>query len=158
MSRSPMTFVGNGPYPRRRGDWADLGRTAVQLLSEREKGYPAMIAAEKLDQALADARIRVMRAVVAIWRTVLNDEPLPEPADFQARFGATWEEMREDLDRAAVRARELSRKHRDNRDAAVQAELVEALAWQHQPVCTGSGPHIWLSHDYQQWERRRAAS
>ena len=153
-----MTFVGNGSYPRRRGDWADLGRTAVQLLSEREKGYPAMVAAQKLDQVLADTRIRVMRAVVAIWRTVLNDDALPEPSEFQAHFGATWEEMREDLDRAAARARELARKHRDNRDAVVQAELVEALAWQHQPVCAGSGPHIWLSHDYQQWERRRAAS
>lgn len=158
MSRSPMTFVGNGPYPRRRGDWADLGRTANQLLSEREKGYPAMVAAQKLDQALANARIRVMRAVVAIWRAVLNDEALPEPIDFQARFGATWEEMRDDLGRAAVRARDLARKQRDNRDAAVQAELVEALAWQHQPVCAGSGPHIWLSHDYHQWERGRAAS
>ncbi|MBQ1481306.1 MAG: hypothetical protein IIZ30_14880 [Sphingomonas sp.] len=42
MTRQPMTFVGNGPYPRRRGDWADLGRAAAQLLAEREKGYPAM--------------------------------------------------------------------------------------------------------------------
>ena len=158
MTRPPMTFVGNDPYPRRRGDWADLGRAAAQLLAEREKGYPAMVAAQKLAQALADARIRVMRAVVAIWRVVLNDDALPEPNEFQAHFGATWEEMREDLDRAAARARELARRHRDNRDAAVQAELVEALAWQHQPVCAGSGPHTWLSHDYQQWERRRAAS
>lgn len=157
MTRPPMTFVGNGPYPRRRGDWADLGRTAAQLLAEREKGYPALIATGTLDQVKADGRIRVMCAVVAIWRAVLNDEALPEPADFPTRFGATWEEMREDLDRAAARARELARRHRDNRDAAVQAELVEALAWQHQPVCAGSGPHIWLSHDYRQWEKRRAA-
>lgn len=158
MTRAPMTFVGNGPYPRRRGDWADLGRTAVQLLTEREKGYPALIAAGTLDQAQAGNRIRVMRAVVAIWRTVLNDDRLPEPTDFHAQFGATWEEMRDDLARAAMRARELAQRQQGNRDAAVQAELVEALAWQHQPVCAGSGPHIWLSHDYNQWERRRAAS
>lgn len=158
MTRPPMTFVGNGPYPRRRGDWADLGRTAAQLLAEREKGYPGLVTAGTLDQAQADGRIRVMRSVVAIWRAVLTDEALPEPSEFNARFGATWEEMRDDLARAAMRARELARRQQGNRDAAVQAELVEALAWQHQPVCVGSGPHIWLSHDYNQWEKRRAAS
>lgn len=155
MTRLPMTFVGTDTPPRRRSDWADIGRTAAQLLAEREKAYPAMVKDGRLEQALADQRIRTMCAIVALWRVVLEGGDLPEPPAFSDRFGASWQEMLEDADRAAGRARDLADRKRGDRDAAVQAELVTALAWQHRPVCGSAGPHIWLSHGYARWEHRR---
>lgn len=157
MNRSPISFAGDRPLPRRRGDWAGIGRMAVQLLDQREKGYPGAVEAKKLTPDDAERGLRTMRAIVALWRMALEPRDLPQPADYRAAFGATWEEMRDDAMRVAGGAWQRARRDPENADLAAQAELAEALAWQHREVCGSAGPHVWLAHEYEQWERRRWA-
>ncbi|WP_374294147.1 hypothetical protein [Sphingomonas sp.] len=158
MNRPPISFAGDRPLPRRRGDWAGIGRMAAQLLDQREKGYPAAIEAKKLTPDDAERGLRIMRAIVALWRMALEPRDLPQPADYRDAFGATWEEMRDDAMRVAGGAWQRARRDPEDADLAAQAELAEALAWQHRDVCGSAGPHVWLAHDYEQWERRRSAS
>lgn len=158
MNRSPISFAGDRPLPRRRGDWAGIGRMAVQLLDQREKGYPGAVEAKKLTPDDAERGLRTMRAIVALWRMALEPRDLPQPADYRAAFGATWEEMRDDAMRVAGGAWQRARRDPDDAGLTAQAELAEAMAWQHREVCGSAGPHVWLAHEYEQWERRRAAS
>ncbi|EGI55003.1 hypothetical protein SUS17_2078 [Sphingomonas sp. S17] len=157
MKSGPMTFVSTAGYPRRRADLGDIATTAVNLLKQRETGYPKAVGDRKMTQDAADRGLRIMAAVAQLWRLVVDSAPLPHPSEWGQAFAAGWVEMREETAVIANRARQMARNNPDQRDLRVQAELAEALAWHHQPVAAGSGPHIWLAHEYNLWERGRAA-
>lgn len=70
---------------------------AAQLLAQRERGYPPAIAAGRLSQADADTKLRIMRAVVAVWTAMAENRDLPAPADWPASFGASAGDMLAEL-------------------------------------------------------------
>jgi hypothetical protein len=158
MKSGPMTLVSDAGFPPRRADLADIATTAVNLLKQRETGYPKAVEEKKMTQDAADRGLRIMAGVAKLWRLVIDAAPLPDPSEWLATFATGWEEMREETAVVAQRARQMARNNPDQRQLRVQAELAEALAWHHQPVAAGSGPHIWLAHEYNLWERGRAAS
>lgn len=158
MKSGPMSFVSEAGCPPRRADLADISTTAANLLKQRVTGYPKAVEEQKMTQAAADRGLRVMTAVAAVWRLVIEGAPLPDPSEWQDAFAAGWDEMREETAIVAHRARQIARNNPDQRPVRVQAELAEALAWHHEPVAAGSGPHIWLAHEYNLWERGRATS
>lgn len=82
---------------RRQAANAAARDVAAQLLAQRERGYPPAIAAGKLAQAEADAKLRIMRAVVAVWTAMADQSDLPPPSSWQAAFGAAADEMLAEL-------------------------------------------------------------
>lgn len=106
---------------------------AAQLLAQRERGYPAAIAAGKLSQADADAKLRIMRAVVALWSATADQRDLPPPPQWPAAFGATDAEMLAELRLAYTATRRASdAEPGDDRRRAFACD-VAFLVFDHEP-------------------------
>lgn len=118
--------------PRWRYATEALAAVARHLLAERERRYPALIDARKLDAAAAERNLRIARAIAADWDRAWSQERATiAPAD------ATQPERLSTLEEAASRSRARVAKAGSPEEAAdleVYAELVETLLWwEHHP-------------------------
>jgi hypothetical protein len=130
-------------------DWPSLAAFAEQLLAQRLTADPEAVKANRLSQALADDRARVMGAVVAVWRAIVRREPVPELQAFHA-------EIRLDLAsaRAAFSARSAAAP--GNTSLAQQLALAVALEWNHRGCMPGADcPWILHVHEANLIARRR---
>lgn len=66
-----------------------LAAVALRLLRDREAAYPARIEAGTMTQAVADESLATARAIVALWRWVLDPTCPAEPVwdDATGHFG-----------------------------------------------------------------------
>jgi len=163
MTDRPLTFISNAPYPPLRNAWARLTETAKDLLVQRQQGYPVEVREGRMTQAEAERGERIVKAIVAQWRTVMSAKPLPHLADYAAELGAAPEEMRAELALIAARAAQRAARAPDDRKLLDLARLTAALTWQQTP-CTDACafPHIWQAADFALYEaslprRQRAA-
>lgn len=109
-----------------------LAGAARQLLVNRERNYPDLVAGGQLGPAAAEAGLRCARALYAQWCWIVDPNSPPLPSfDMQAGgyFGAPSSEIAADLARTAERAGRHAAKSSDEPDAALLAECYAALAW-----------------------------
>nr|WP_241488518.1 hypothetical protein [Sphingomonas sanguinis] len=100
-------------FPPRRADLEDIATTAINLLKQRDAGYPKAVEEKKMTQDAADRGLRIMAGVAKLWRLVIDAAPLPDPSDWLGSFATGWEEMREETAVIAHRARQMARKRRN---------------------------------------------
>ena len=119
-------------------DWNLLAAAARRVLAQREDGDAAWVEKGRLTQAEAAARLRIARALVALWDSIVAGEPPydAETAWIESRGaeGCFPHELRTDLAAAADRARSLAERNAQDLDAARFAEAVTALAWHARPA------------------------
>lgn len=119
-------------------DWTSLAGAARRVLAQREAGDAAWVEKGRLTQAEAAARLRIARALVALWDSIVTGEPPydAETAWIESRGaeGCYPHELRTDLAAAADRARLLAERNPEDLDAARFAEAVAALAWHARPA------------------------
>lgn len=120
------------------GDWRAIAAFAEQLLAQRVAADPEAVKANKISQAQADDRARVMGAAVAIWRAVVRREPVPA-------LEATHAEIRLDLAtaRAALSGRAAAAP--GNTTLAQQLAFAVALEWNHRG-CMPGADLPWILH------------
>jgi hypothetical protein len=113
----------------------DLARAAINLLRVRERFHAPAIEAGELSEK-AEKSLHLARCLVAQWRWVLDPArpPCPEFDEKTDRFGAYNFELAADIAGAAARQRSIAAKQPNNAEAAMLAELYEALAWLQQPI------------------------
>lgn len=126
------------PLPAMASDWSALAAAAQQMLAQREASAEANIEKGKLTPEQAADRIRVARALSRLWDTIAAGAA---PYDFETawiesagREGTYPHELRTDLDAAAVRARTLADRKREDIAAAAFADALAALAWHARPA------------------------
>lgn len=111
---------------------AALADAARQLLVDRERNYPDLVAGGKLTAQAAGNGIRCARALYAQWCWIVDPAcpPLP-PFDegTGGSFGAPSSEIAADLARTAARTSKLAAKSPDEPLLATLAESYAALAW-----------------------------
>lgn len=113
-------------------DYADLRAMADRLLATREKRFPALVAAGKLDAAEAQAELVTFRMIAADWRWICTGEGQPAPV-------ATLALRRAALDRSLATIAEIAREEgRFSDELAAQADAVIAMRWHLEP---GSRTH-----------------
>lgn len=152
------TFLGNEPYPARRNDWEGIADAAAAISSDRAARLPDQVAAGAMAKVDADKSIRVMRAMAALWRRVVDREDLPDVEAWEDALGASWRELWDDAVTLAARTGDALRADPENLNRILRFEMADAMRWHLEPTsATGHYPHIWLAHEYAQWERRRAA-
>lgn len=124
--------------PGMASDWTSLAAAARRVLAQREAGDAAWVEKGRLTQAEAAARLRIARALVALWDSIVAGEPPydAETAWIESRGaeGCYPHELRTDLAAAADRARLLAERNPEEPDAARFAEAVAALAWHARPA------------------------
>lgn len=154
-----LHFARPGPMPDAVRDWHRLAAFAAQMRDQRQRGYPAMIAGGRITEGEAATRLRIITAVARQWDAVLAGDALPPVEDYRETLGADAAEMLDELAETAARATTRSNADPANRDAADQAMLARALHWHQQPVNDGAAfPHIWIAHDFHQWQRLQRAT
>lgn len=123
--------------PAMASDWTSLAAAARRVLAQREAGDAAWVEKGRLTHAEAADRLRIARALVALWDSVVAREP---PYDIETAWiesrgaeGCYPHELRTDLTAAADRARLIAERSPDDPDAANFAEAVAALAWHARP-------------------------
>lgn len=112
-----------------RGEWDILAAFARKLLADRRNSYHE-----------DDHRIRVMGAIFETWRRVDVNELLPEFGELEM-LGATWAEMRADVEELAPRARARAESAARRGDVDAQhkratdrtAALADCLLYYHRP-------------------------
>lgn len=112
-------------------DWPALRAAAELLLRGRQRSDAAAVAAGKLSPAAADARDRVARSLVAIWRAVETQTDLPDD------LPAGDAEIRADLAAAVAAIGRMAAARPDNTALAQQAERLAALAHHHREYRPG---------------------
>lgn len=113
-------------------DYADLRAMADRLLATREKRFPALVAAGKLDAVEAEAELVTFRMIAADWRWLCTGEGQPAPiGSLPCRRAA--------LDRSIATISEIaSEEGRFSDELAAQADAVIAMRWHLEP---GSRTH-----------------
>ena len=111
----------------------EVHAAAAQLLAQREHGYPRQVAAGKLTQADADAKLRVMRAVVAVWAAMTADRDLPPAERWNEAFGASADEMVDELRLAYAAVRRASDAAPGDEPRFNLAGAVSSLLFDHEP-------------------------
>ncbi len=118
-------------------DWTALAAAARQMLAQRIERDPPYVDAGKMTAELAATRLRIARALVAQWDSIVAHRPPYDPQDAWAASdgaeGAYPHELREDLRAAAKRARRLADRQGEDVAAAAFADAVEALSWHERP-------------------------
>lgn len=113
-------------------DYADLRAIADRLLATREKRFPALVAAGKLDAVEAQAELATFRMIAADWRWICTGEGQPAPV-------ATLGLRRAALDRSLGTIAEIACDEGCfSDDLAAQADRVIAMRWHLEP---GSRTH-----------------
>lgn len=138
-------------------EWPALARAAARLLADRERGYPAAVAAGRLTQAEADVGIAAMRVLANQWRLIEAREPVPPIDDLAARHGTFAAIVLKQLRGAAEATAARAADRPEDAFAQVYAECVAALAWHQRPWDNAHGePHILFVHALNLQLRRRA--
>lgn len=112
-------------------DWPALRAATELLLRGRQRSDAAAVAAGKLTPAAADARDRVARALVAIWRAVETQADVPDD------LPAGDAEIRADLATAVAAIRRMAAARPGNAAIAEQAERLAAIAYHHREYRPG---------------------
>lgn len=113
--------------PRNIYDYDDLRAMADRLLASREKRFPALIAAGKLDAVEAEAELSTYRAIAADWHWLCTGEGQPAPI-------ATLGLRRAALDRSIATIAEIARDDGCfSKELAAQADAVIAMRWHLEP-------------------------
>lgn len=154
-----LHFARPTPMPAGVADWHRLAELAAQLRDQRAERFPAMIADGRITQADADIRLRIITAIAAQWDAVLGARALPAVEDYREALGANAAEMLAELAEIATRAHARAAANPAHRAAADQAMLARALHWHQQPINHDAiHPHIWIAHDFHQWQRTQRAT
>lgn len=150
------TFVSDErPYPRRRDDWEGCERKAGELLAERARRYPDLVAQQKLDADAAERGLRVMGAIVKLWGCIVDRQDLPAIVDCEVELGASFAEMQAEITGTRARLGNIARQYPGDSEKRADAEYGHALWWHLQPVAPGALPHIWIAYGYAQHERAK---
>jgi hypothetical protein len=119
--------------PRWRYATEALATVARHLLAKRERRYPALIEARKIEAAVAETNLRIARAIAADWDRAWSREKATITA-----ADATQPERINTLIEAAQRSRariSAARNPEEAADLEVYAEMVETLLWwEHHPL------------------------
>ena len=173
MVVNALHFARATPLPDAVRDWHRLGELAAQLRDQRVRAYPAMIADGRMTASGAATRLRIITAIAAQWDAVLRGQALPPVEDYREKLGADAADMLDECADIAVRAdartaaaaaaladpENTTVKQADVRRCADQAMLAGALHWHQQPINDGAiHPHIWIAHDFHQWQRHQRAT
>lgn len=113
--------------PYRRDDHGELLAMAESMLAARQRRFPAMIDAGRIDRATADAELATFAAIVADWRWICTGEGHPgDHGTLAARIDA--------LDASLSTIADIARDQGGfSEDLAIQAERVIALRWHLEP-------------------------
>lgn len=118
-------------------EWPSLAAAARRMLAQRIEHDPASVEKGTITAEVAAKRLRIARAIVAQWDSVVAYSMPYDPQDAwiatDGREGAYPHELREDLNTAAERARAAANRHGEDASAAAFADAVEALAWHERP-------------------------
>ena len=109
------------------GDYPDLLAMAEAMLASRQKRYPDLVRAGKMDQAKADAELAVYAAIVTDWNWIITGEG--EPACLST-LTARQSALDASLDTIAEIA---SEQCGFSRPLAMQAQHVIAMRWHLEP-------------------------
>lgn len=107
-------------------DWTAMRETAERLLADRARTDHEAVTAEKLAPSEADARDRVARSLVALWRAVERHEDIPE-------LPAGDIEIRADLNAVAKIAAKAAAARPADKALALYAARLATLAHHHRP-------------------------
>jgi hypothetical protein len=133
-------------------DWAAMRETAERLLADRVRTDHEAVAAEKLAPSEADARDRVARSLVALWRAVELHHDIPE-------LPAGDIEIRADLNAVAKIAEKASAARPADKALALYAARLATLAYHHRPYRDGAWTaSIVFCHECNQQARAERAS
>ncbi|MCY1672143.1 hypothetical protein OVA07_14135 [Novosphingobium sp. SL115] len=108
-------------------DYADHLAMAERMLAAREKRFPAMVSAGKLEAEQAEAELATFRAIVADWRWICTGQGKPAPlATLALRCAA--------LDASLRTIAEIARDEGGfSPELAAQADSVIAMLWHLEP-------------------------
>lgn len=113
--------------PRNIYDYDDLRAMADRLLASREKRFPALVAAGKMDAVEAEAELATFRAIAADWQWLCTGEGQAAPI-------ATLGLRRAALDRSIATIAEIARDEGGfSPELAAQADAVIAMRWHLEP-------------------------
>lgn len=116
-----LTVEGDTPWAA--GDYPDLLAMAESMLAARQRRFPELVKAGRMDQARADTEIAIYAAIVADWRWIITGEG--EPAHL-ATLMARREALDASLDTIAAIAAE---RNGFTHELALQAQHVIAMRW-----------------------------
>jgi hypothetical protein len=138
-------------------DRAYLRAGVAHWLAARDRDYPAAIEARKLAQDAAVEKLELARCLLAQWNWVCDPAEPPEPPYGDAGpFGAPYYRLAAEIGEAATIARQRASRDPANAEAALLAELYEALAWWQQPHGESGTPRIVFWTDLDRHLRREA--
>lgn len=116
-----LTVEGDQPWAA--GDYPDLLAMAESMLASRQKRFPEMIKAGKMDRVQADAEVAIYAAIVADWRWIITGEgERAQLSTLMARRAA----LDASLDTIAAIAGD---RRGFTRELALQAQHVIAMRW-----------------------------
>lgn len=116
-----LTVEGDKPWAA--GDYPDLLAMAESMLASRQKRFPELVKAGKMDRAQADAEIAVYTAIVADWRWIITGEG-------ERAHLSTLMARREALDASLDTIAEIAGERGGfTRELALQAQHVIAMRW-----------------------------
>lgn len=131
-------------------EWPTLAAAARRICAQRAESDPVHVEKGTLTEYQAMNRLRIARALVAQWDSVVAHQPPYDPETAWAaslgREGAYPHELREDLHAAAARARTIADRHGEDADAEDFAQAVEALAWHERPRQPGVSHVLDVAH------------
>jgi len=102
--------------------WPALWGQCRVALARRERTYPAMIAAYRIDQAEADADVAAWRLLAAEWEWICTGEGAPPPS-------GTLPARKRAAELALTRVGEELRRGRRSAENEIQQLLIQAIAW-----------------------------
>lgn len=135
-----------------------LAALARDIVSLRERIYPARVSAARMTQAQADDGLRIARAHAAFWAAVIGDsvETDVETDNPSRSIGASWAEMRDDCRRTAAAAKADAEHHPDDPRRADIALAAACLAANLDPFSDGlPRPHRVVIYEGDRGARRR---
>ncbi|GAB7553149.1 hypothetical protein NRB_26550 [Novosphingobium sp. 11B] len=109
------------------GDYPDLLAMAESMLASRQKRFPELVKAGKLDQAQADAALAIYAAILADWQWIVTGEG-------ERAHLSTLEARKAALDTSLDTIAEIAGERRGfTRELALQAQHVIAMRWHLEP-------------------------
>jgi hypothetical protein len=109
------------------GDYPDLLAMAESMLAARQKRFPDLVRAGKMDQPTADAELAVYAAIVADWRWIVTGEGERACLSSRAARQAALDASLDTIGEIASEQRGFTRQ------LALQAQHVLAMRWHLEP-------------------------
>ncbi|PNU06454.1 hypothetical protein [Novosphingobium guangzhouense] len=120
-----LTVEGDTPWAA--GDYPDLLAMAESMLAARQKRFPELVRAGKMDQSQADSTIAIYAAIVADWRWIVTGEG-------QGASLPTLDARKAALDGSLDTIAQIAGERRGfTRELALQAQHVIAMRWHLEP-------------------------